>query len=253
MEGMRNPLSSALWMGLALASLGAAPAVRVGESPVLVELFTSQGCSSCPPAEDWLNGEGMTLFQQGKIIPLAFHVDYWDYLGWKDPFSSGANTERQKRYAALWKSRSIYTPQMVVQGRVGFVGSDSDRATLEIGKARTGAFPFETKVHPVPQGFQLELEGKAPEGAEVWAVLFENGCVTKVERGENAGRTLVENFVAREWFRAEAKTPGKIRIPFKGPFGKDPGKMGLAVFLQDPSSLNVLSAHCLFPMSKKQR
>lgn len=253
MADMRKPLSAALWMGLALASWGAAPADRVGESPVLVELFTSQGCSSCPPAEDWLNGEGMTLFQQGKIIPLAFHVDYWDYLGWKDPFSSGANTQRQKRYAALWKSRSIYTPQMVVQGKSGFVGSNGARATEEIGKAKTGAFPLGMKVHPVPQGFQLELEGKAPAGTEVWAVLFENGCVTKVERGENAGSTLIENFVVREWFRMDTTSPGRLRTTFKVPFGKDPGKMGLAVFLQDPSSLNVLSARCLFPFSKKQR
>src|SRR5579859_3352081 len=98
------------------------------QGPLLVELFTSQGCSSCPPAERLLNGWGMEQFRAGRIIPLAFHVDYWDYLGWKDPFSQRSFTERQSRYAQALHSDSIYTPQMVVAGKVGFVGSDGLRA-----------------------------------------------------------------------------------------------------------------------------
>src|SRR5258708_28409550 len=96
----------ALFAGLAALPL---QAQENRTNPILVELFTSQGCSSCPPAEKWLNGQGMELFKQGKIIPLAFHVDYWDYLGWKDPFSSRAFSLRQRQYAEAWKTTSIYT------------------------------------------------------------------------------------------------------------------------------------------------
>jgi hypothetical protein len=195
----------------------------------------------------------MDLFQKGKIIPLAFHVDYWDYLGWKDPFSSDENTRRQKRYAALWNSRSIYTPQMVVQGKTGFVGSDGDRAKEEIRQAKTGAFPFGMKTHVVPSGFRLDLMGKVPDGTEVWAILFENGCVTKVERGENAGRSLTENFVVREWSLMDRTAPGQWQVTMKIPSGKDIKKLGLVVFIQNGSDLNVVSARCWFLLPEKGR
>ncbi len=240
-------------MGLALVSFGTSPTFAKG-GPILVELFTSQGCSSCPPAEDWLNGTGMKLFQEGKVIPLAFHVDYWDYLGWKDTFSSSGNTHRQRRYAAFWQSRSIYTPQMVVQGRAGFVGSDGDQAQKEIAKAgkKTGEFPFTWKVQGVPGGLQLDLHGTPPEGVEAVAALFQNGCVTKVGRGENAGRTLIENFVVRQWGPVPRDHEGKYQARFQVPEGADLKDLGLAVFLQDPMDLGVSSAHCLFPLSIKR-
>jgi hypothetical protein len=246
---MRPFTNPTLWAGLALASLGWFPSSgRAAEAPVLVELFTSQGCSSCPPAEVWLNGEGMSLFKQGKIIPLAFHVDYWDYLGWKDPFSSPENTQLQKDYADLWQSRSIYTPQMVVQGKVGFVGSEGDKAEREIGKAKAGPFPLSLKAQVLSSGIQVGILGKIPSGEEVWVVLFQNGCVTKVDRGENRGRTLEENFVVRQWGRMASNSQFHRNFHFKIPPGSKPPNLGVAVFLKDTFTLEVVSAKCLFPI-----
>lgn len=245
---MRNSVSPAFWIGLALASLGISLPARAGESPVLVELFTSQGCSSCPPAEDWLNGDGMTLFQKGKIIPLAFHVDYWDYLGWKDPFSSPQNTQLQKNYADLWNSRSIYTPQIVVQGKTGFVGSDDERARGEIQRAKGETFPLSLRVQSLPTAVQVTLSSFPSPKADIWVVLFQNGCVTKVERGENRGRTLIENFVVRQWERIDGDSQGNRTVRFQVPPEVEPKTLGVVAFLKDPSTFEVSSAKCIFPI-----
>jgi hypothetical protein len=105
------------------------PAAGGAPVPILVELFTSEGCSSCPPADTLLTRLAAEKIVGGaQVVTLAFHVDYWDRLGWKDRFSSAAFTERQNRYAAAWKTDRIYTPQAVVDGRVEFVGTDVTRA-----------------------------------------------------------------------------------------------------------------------------
>src|SRR5437868_14761375 len=121
---------------LVSALLAAAPAVA-GETtrPIVVELFTSQGCSSCPPA-DALLGE---LARRDDVLPLAFHVDYWDRLGWKDPFSSAAATARQRTYARQLDAANVYTPQMVVDGRIDVVGSYRDQVLRAIDRARQDA------------------------------------------------------------------------------------------------------------------
>ena len=103
------------------AALTAAATAQKSDAPALMELFTSQGCSSCPPAERWLNTRGLELSQQGKIIPLAFHVDYWDYLGWKDPFSSRFLASVKETTLGLSGKFGLYPPDGG-GGRVGFVG-----------------------------------------------------------------------------------------------------------------------------------
>jgi hypothetical protein len=217
----------------------------------LVELFTSQGCSSCPPAESWLNGEGMALFQKGQIIPLAFHVDYWDYLGWKDPFSQSDFTAHQRLYAAAFKDDSIYTPEMVVGGRTGFVGSDGGKAEREIGQAqnRPASLEFGFSAHRTAKGIRLKLSvGSLKPGWKVFAAVFENGRVTKVERGENAGRTLKENFVVRSLVELNPKGPAVILHPAPSD-GDYP--LGVVVFVQDMATMEVLAAKCVFPLSRE--
>src|SRR3954454_16089190 len=107
---------------LALTMHGAPP--KLGPSPVVVELFTSQGCSSCPPADALIHDIANDPAMRGRVIPLAFHVDYWDSLGWRDPFSSAEWTQRQARYAPTMQLNSSYTPQAVVNGTREFVGSN---------------------------------------------------------------------------------------------------------------------------------
>ena len=114
----------------ALVFVAAAPLARAQGSPVVVELFTSQGCSSCPPADALLR----KLAEEEDVIALALHVDYWDYLGWKDSFATPKFTARQRAYAKKARSRSIYTPQMVVQGEDRVVGNDAEMVLARISE-----------------------------------------------------------------------------------------------------------------------
>src|SRR5687767_7444761 len=109
---------------LLAASIALPGAARAGDapSPVLVELFTSHGCSSCPPADELLRTRGKSGWERGELVPLSFHVDYWDYIGWTDPFGSPDWTARQRRYSRTLERR-VYTPQMVAGGVASFVGS----------------------------------------------------------------------------------------------------------------------------------
>jgi hypothetical protein len=213
-----------------------------------MELFTSQGCSSCPPAENWLNTQGMELFKRGKIIPLAFHVDYWDYLGWKDPFSSEAFTARQRRYAETLGIGSPYTPQMVVGGKAGFVGSDGDRASWEISASPNQPVPngLVLKALVSAKGIQLKLKNfPSDTRRKVWAAVFENGLVTQVERGENRGETLEENFVVRRFL--EVKDPSTLIS-----FDTTPNyrNMGMVVFIQDSDSMEIKAVNQVFPLTQ---
>src|SRR3954451_22950703 len=118
---------------LAMTMHGAPP--KLGPSPVVVELFTSQGCSSCPPADALIHDIANDPAMRGRVIPLAFHVDYWDSLGWRDPFSSSEWTQRQARYARTMRLSSAYTPQAVVNGTREFVGSNRAAMSAALEKA----------------------------------------------------------------------------------------------------------------------
>jgi len=163
--------------------------------PVLVELFTSEGCSSCPPADTWLTrlAAEKTIGGAG-IVALAFHVDYWDRLGWKDRFSSAAFTERQNRYADAWKSDRVYTPQAVVDGRVELVGTDVNKV-LEVLTA-SAARPHARVAVALAAGDEpastraVRIDVEPPAGAtftaDVMLAVAEDGLSTEVTAGENA-------------------------------------------------------------------
>lgn len=234
---------------------------QADSSPVIVELFTSQGCSSCPPAEEFLSAWGMSAFQSKQIIPLAFHVDYWDSLGWKDPFSSSQATARQEYYASFLKSRSLYTPQMVVSGSSAFVGSDQDRATREVSRFSKTSPSVQINIHPAwnKNSLRLQVHIKAVEKAgpraayRVIAAVFENKLVTQVLRGENAGKTLINDFVVRTFteagvFDTELANEFSKIIDFAWSPAWKKENSGLTVFVQDQKTFVTGPGECVFPV-----
>lgn len=159
----------------------------------VIELFTSEGCSSCPPADELVARVQKEINDQPVYI-LAFHVDYWDRLGWKDAFSSASYTQRQQQYAKWLKLSSVYTPQIVVNGRTEFVGSEekSLRNAIKTGLQATAKTPIELsdiKVNSDKASLKYHVDGAANNTALLVA-LVEKNASTKVQRGENGGRTL---------------------------------------------------------------
>jgi hypothetical protein len=162
---------------LALAGTAAAEPAH----PVVVELFTSQGCSSCPPADAVL----AEIAGRPDVLALGFHVDYWDKLGWKDPLSAPGATRRQNEYAARLGRREIYTPQIVIDGKTELIGSHRDAVLAAIGH---GGRPAVAPVAFAPDSRSVAI-GAGSGAGTVIAVRFLRSRTTEVGRGENAGRT----------------------------------------------------------------
>lgn len=176
---------------LALTAVGAvAMAHAEPAAPVVVELFTSQGCSSCPPADAFL----AELARRSDVLPLAFHVDYWDRLGWRDPFSSSAATARQRDYARELGLPTVYTPQIVVNGRHDAVGSDRRQVTAAIAATAGPSVPIALAVENGALSIGI---GTGSGAGKLWLVTFDPRHETAVTRGENAGRTLVDINIVR--------------------------------------------------------
>ncbi len=178
------------------AALMALTAPVLSDSPVVVELFTSQGCSSCPPADKMLHA----LAERDDVIALALHVDYWDYIGWKDQFAQTKFTKRQRNYAALGNRRSIYTPQMIVSGVTSVVGAKA----IELSEAISAhaATPSGVDLSLTREGNSVVVYGDA-NGAEgpfvVQIVRYAPRIEVRITRGENAGKTLAYANVVTEW------------------------------------------------------
>ena len=183
-------------------STGAATPAPAG-TPVLVELFTSEGCSSCPSADQLLARLAADQAVPGAlVVPLSLHVDYWNHLGWKDQFSSPRYTKRQCAYAARFGNPGrVYTPQMVVDGRTGLVGSDEREARRAIGESAREP-KASVRVSPSTTGAAHVTVAGAPGGADVFLAVLEDGIVSEVTRGENAGRRLAHTSVVRDLFAA---------------------------------------------------
>lgn len=192
-----------LLTGLLAATALAVPPAIAAERPVVVELFTSQGCSSCPPADALLS----TLADRPEVLALAFHVDYWNRLGWTDPFSGPWATARQTAYAAQMGSSQIYTPQAVIDGRSDVVGSDREAMESAIAAARSER-AVEVLLTTSESGLQVAVDPTAPTDAVLWLVGFDDRHDTPVRRGENAGRTLVDRNVVRSLTRLDGWSPG---------------------------------------------
>ena len=179
----------------------AASAPVAKRKAVVVELFTSEGCSSCPPADALLTRLGSAPSANGaEVIPLGFHVDYWNYLGWQDRFSSHAYTARQEQYAAKFKE-GPYTPQLVVDGQTQLVGNDSSGAENAIVQAAGREQQVDVQLSwKNSQTLQvLATATDANSSAQVFLAITENGLSTSVAAGENGGRVLHHSAVVRDF------------------------------------------------------
>jgi hypothetical protein len=247
----------AVLTAFAVPSLAEAPPPG-GDSPsgapghaVVVELFTSQGCMTCPPADQLLSNLGQQ--SGGRVVPLAFHVDFWNQLGWKDPFSKHAWTERQEAYSRALRVGRMYTPQAVVNGRSEVIGSDASR--LQSAVATAAARPAATiglELAPADSRVSVRAQVDLPEELQgrkldLMVALFETGLVTAVGRGENGGKTLHNDYVVRELRKVGRLAPkGLPKTQHTADIGLekewDRGKLGVAAFVQDPASLEILGA-----------
>jgi len=183
---------------LALAVLGPALAAAEPRPPVLVELFTSEGCSSCPPADAALAALARDpALRSAEVIPIELHVDYWNHLGWADPFSAPEYTARQEEYARVLGGDGLYTPQMVIDGWVsGVATSGSLRKGVEKAAAK-GKARLEVLVASARPGLDVVIRPPSGLSGRLRVVLSEDRLSSKVERGENSGLTLTHAPVAR--------------------------------------------------------
>jgi len=216
-------------LALALHGAGAQTATAGDSRPVVVELFTSQGCSSCPPADELL----AELAKDPGVLALSFHVDYWDYIGWKDPFAAAQFTERQRDYAAKLGLRYVYTPQIVIDGRHDVVGSKRRQVTDAIEEASRSAPVVKVTLEAENGGRALLSAGAAPEGgATVWLVTFDDAHRTEVARGENGGRQLANFNVVRELRPLGTWTGEAETYPLDFATARENGHGGCAVLVQ---------------------
>ncbi|KAG6685650.1 hypothetical protein I3842_12G122000 [Carya illinoinensis] len=220
--------------------------------PVFVELFCSQGCSTSPEAELLVSrlGRGdLDGLDLPPVLVLGFHVDYWDYMGWKDPFGSSQWTVRQKAYVEALKLDTIFTPQLVVQGRAHCVGNDENALLAAIKSApRVPAPTFRaTFQRPTSDSLQVSLTGCLRtkvdnRGANVMVALYECGLVTDCLEGENKGRVLSSDFVVRKLQKlytlkdmpAKKTISGTVNFPLWQGFNSS--NCGVAVFVQNSSN-----------------
>jgi len=180
----------------------------------LIELFTSEGCSSCPPAEKWISNLKSSPDLWKKIVPIAFHVDYWDHLGWRDRFSRPQFTERQQRYAATWGGDSIYTPAFVLNGHEwnGWVGRTAWPAAQKVGVLRVSLSDgVNLTANFVPQNTQ-------PHMLNLNIAILGNDLQSDVARGENAGRKLRHDFVVLQLAKTDMmpdaeRWTGSVALP----------------------------------------
>jgi hypothetical protein len=239
------------------AGAGAEPSQAASSNhaaaPVVVELFTSQGCSTCPPADRLLSQLGSGA-QAVQVIPLAFHVDYWNRQGWTDPFSSAEWSARQVKYGRALHVDNPYTPELVVGGRSECVGSKRDEVMRQIATAQAaepaGKVSIDTAAvtgSKLVVKVEARVERPAQHKLELWVALTQSGLTTAVGAGENKAATLHDDFVVRRLEKAfslpgkpGAERSGEVKLAVDS--GWDQSQLAVVAFLQDPSTLAIEGA-----------
>jgi len=238
-RGSPRRILAAAAFGMLVAAAGVASAAETGDRPIVVELFTSQGCSSCPPADRIL----ADLAERPDLVALSLHVDYWDYIGWKDPFGSPLNTERQRRYAGVLGLHYVFTPQMVIDGVTSVVGSNRAAVDDAIEAAKNHPKPVQIAFTD-KDGGRVVVSGSAapPGGASVWLAVYDERQETAVKRGENAGRELSNANVVRRLERIGTWTGQRVEIPMDFAGAAARGRYACAVIVQAGEHGPVLGA-----------
>jgi len=210
--------------------------ISAAENVVVVELFTSQGCSSCPPADEMLS----ELAGRDDVIALSLHVDYWDYLGWRDTFGQRAFGERQAAYRDVWHKTYVYTPQMVVHGLRDVSGGRRGDFESVIAEAQRGDAPVSVTIEPKAGMLMCRIEATGqPAAGTIWIAKYALRETVAIERGENAGRTITYVNVVRsldrmgEWDGSEVED---VTMP-----QPNPGE-GVAIWVQDGNAGPILAA-----------
>jgi hypothetical protein len=276
---MRMPEPTARWSLIALTG-GAVLACAIGallfgqrtafaetsaaseDTPVVLELFTSEGCSSCPPADELLSRIG--AFTTG-VIPLAYHVDYWDSLGWLDPFSSSQWTMRQVEYVRAMQLSGSYTPQIVINGRWQCIGSDPNRLARAIATARAAPPPGVVTVRATPPAagsHKLNVSVSAhivrtagDKSLIVLVAIYENGLMAKIDGGENRGHRVRYDYTVRKITPAFELNPAagsalenELSVDLDPSWKLD--HLGVAAFIQDETSLAIDGGVAQYPIAK---
>ena len=231
--GMFRPARNLLYAAIGLAACLVGGAALAGERPVVVELYTSQGCSSCPPADAAL----ADLADRDDVIALSMHVDYWDYLGWRDTFAQHQFGQRQEAYREALKERVVYTPQFVVHGGTTVRASGLGPA---IRAARNAADVVHLAIEPHEGMLMCRIEPLAgPVSGTIWIAKYTRVATVEITRGENAGRTTTYHNVVTSLSRYgdwSGDAPDEYPMP-----QPEPGE-GVAVWIQDGDAGPILAA-----------
>jgi hypothetical protein len=247
---MLGAVAVALWPAVAMAECRAA---SPDHTVALLELYTSEGCDSCPPADRWFSALDLGLSER-RAAALAFHVDYWDRLGWRDRFGSAAFTERQHEQKARRRAGFVYTPQVLVQGAdfSGWRGAGQPAASLAAINAQPARATIELVATPSDgTSIAVDLYVRVPQvrdraNAAVAVALTQSGLASDVKAGENAGKRLAHDHVVRAWRpSAPIGAAGESRQHFTLPLPADPGPLEIVAFAEDTVTGKVLQALAL--------
>ena len=249
---MGFPYGFRVWLALIallFSALTNAVQCQVSSGPqrvALLELYTSEGCSSCPPADRWLSSIAHQGLGPDRVVPLALHVDYWDYIGWKDRFARPAFSARQREQVQATGGRVVYTPQVMLNGR-DFRAWRSDALTQavdEINRSPAGA-DIRLSLKPVEKDrieIAVTASAKVADRAALYVAVYQNDLSSDVRAGENSGSRLYHDYVVREWrgpiLLSAATTPWQQAITLKPEWVA--AKMGVVAFVQDTRNDEIL-------------
>ena len=231
--------SSRHWLAAVLALCGTA-AAGAQQRPLVVELFTSEGCSSCPPAEAYIG----QLSARADVVALAFHVDYWDDLGWRDRFELAQAVERQNIYARNLRHPSVYTPQLVIDGRFDAIGTDSNAVARALATQRTNV-PLSVALHDSEVRVAIGALPQSPR-CDVLLIAYRHHATSAIGRGENAGRNLEEFNIVRD-IRTLGGWQGEPR-EFRAPLASLPADATDVAVLIQPSGQGAMVGAAIQPL-----